>query len=176
MFTLKDVRKMLKELDEITGFNGAGLELKTTNTKRTLASHVHRITRTPYGEVVSRTPVRFEFSKLILSCDEETLREVVKHEYAHYMALVEYNDNCGHDWRFKKMCEVIGASADEPTFTNNSIQEQSVKMAKYVVTCNKCGHVYTYSRMCNTLKSVQAQDGTVRCACGCHDLTLTQNY
>ena len=35
MFTLKDVRKMLKELDEITGFNGAGLELKTTNTKRT---------------------------------------------------------------------------------------------------------------------------------------------
>ena len=176
MFTLSDVRKMLVELDNQTGLSGATLELKVKNTKKELACHVHKVRRNASGQVVERVPVRFEFSKLILSCDEQTLSEVVKHEYAHYMSVVKYNDNCGDDYRFKKMCVIIGANANEPTFTNNSLQQQSMKMAKYNVICGDCNHVYNYHRMCGVLKSIKVQDKTVQCHCGSYNLTVKQNY
>ena len=176
MATLKDVRNILVELDEMTGLNGASLDLKQNNGKRVLASHVFQNVRDASGKIVQRRPVRFEFSKLSLSCDMDTLREIVKHEYAHYMALVKYNDNCGHDWRFKEMCKQIGANANETTYTNQSIMQASVKLAKYVVTCDNCGHQYTYSRKCRTLDLVRTGSPYVTCKCGSHNFTYKQNY
>ena len=175
MHTLKDVQKIIKGLDMITGLNGSELELKQTKNVRTLASFTHR-TVTWGGRVTRREPVRFEFSTLVLSCDYKTLEEIVKHEYAHYMALVEYNDQCHHDWRFKKMCKQIGANANEPTFSNESIRNSLIKKAKYVVICKECGYVYTYSRDCETLRLSKAGSPLVSCSCGSHEFEVKQNY
>ena len=173
MFTLKDVQSIIKGLDEVTGFNGAELVFKQTNSKKTLGSFVHAAHRVN-GQVVKRTPLRFEFSKITLNCNQETLVEIVKHEYAHYMALMVYNDNCEHDWRFVEQCKKIGARASEPTFTNTQIKEQTIKLAKYVVECQGCGAVFTYQRKCNTLTA--CQEGTARCSCGCTNFKVTQNH
>lgn len=173
MLNITYVRNLIKELDEMTGLSGADLPLKVTKTQKTLASFVYTTFRR--GQIVTdRVPTRFEFSRLALSCDEETLKEIVKHEYAHYMALVTYRDKCGHDYRFKKMCKQIGASANEPTFSSNSIEEQSLKLAKYVVTCEGCGQVYTYNRMCPTLRA--CKEGKAECPCGCKNFTVKQNH
>jgi predicted SprT family Zn-dependent metalloprotease len=173
MFTLKDVQSIIKGLDEVTGLNGAELVFKQTNSTKVLGSFVHAAHRAN-GQVVRRTPLRFEFSKLVLNCNHETLVEIVKHEYAHYMALMVYNDNCEHDWRFVEQCKKIGAKASEPKFTNKQIKEQTIKLAKYVVECQGCGAVFTYQRKCNTLTA--CQEGTARCSCGCTDFKITQNH
>ena len=173
MCNLKDVREILKQLDEVTGLNGADLVLKQTNSKKTLGSFVHQARRVN-GQVVERTPLRFEFSKLILNCNKQTLLEIVKHEYAHYMALVVYNDNCQHDWRFVEQCNKIGATASEPTFSNNEIEEQTLKMSKYLVQCQGCGHIFTYQRKCKML--TLCQEGMATCGCGCSKFKITQNY
>jgi predicted SprT family Zn-dependent metalloprotease len=173
MFTLKDVQSIIKGLDAVTGLNGAELVFKQTNSKKVLGSFVHAVRRVN-GQIVQRTPLRFEFSKLILNCNRETLVEIVKHEYAHYMALMVYNDNCEHDWRFVEQCKKIGARASEPSFTNKYIEEQSIKMAKYVVECQGCGTVFTYQRKCNTLTA--CQEGNAKCSCGCTNFKITQNH
>lgn len=173
MANLNDVRKMMERLDNMTGMSGAGLQFKKTRSSKILGSFVH-MTQSRGGVVVKRTPVRFEFSEVILSCNESTLWEIVKHEYAHYMATVRFQDNCHHDWRFKECCREIGASADEPTFTNANLEEQSRKMAKYVVTCENCGSTTTFQRMCNTLRAIDNNDATCT-ICGCNHFHIKTN-
>ena len=175
MCNLKDVREIIKGLDEITGLNGADLPIQQKNSKKVLGCFVHSVVRNGVTkQVIRRTPTRFEFSTVILNCSKQTLEQVVKHEYAHYMALVKYNDNCQHDWRFKQCCQIIGASADEPTFSNNEVDQQTLKMSKYVVTCQGCGAQFTYQRKCPTLTA--CQQNSAKCGCGCHQFTVVQNY
>ena len=171
MFTINDFRKVIKELDEMTGMNGADLPIKRTKSQRTLASFVSSVTRnTLTNQVVRVEPVRFEVSGLILSLnDEKTFREIIKHEYCHYLANIINQDNCNHDKRFKEQCRRIGAEASEPTFTNNAIQEASEKLAKHRLICNECGHVHTFSRMCSTIKA--AVQGNATCSCGSRSFT-----
>ena len=170
MATVHDVKEMMRKLDKITGMNGASIPVKTSNTTRTLASFVFY----NCGKVVGIQPVRFEFSKVILSCNEETLWEIVKHEYSHYVANTRHKDNCHHDYRFKEVCEEIGASANEPTFSNADLRQAQVKMAKYVVTCRGCGSVSTFSRMCNTLRAIDNHNATC-CKCGGDDFHIKTN-
>ena len=176
MRTLKFVRNIIKELDKETGLDGASLELKRNKTTRQLGCFTYsKITHRSNGET-TYTPKSFTFSEVVLESDDDTIREIVKHEYAHYMALVEYNDQCHHDWRFKKMCKQIGANANEPTFSNESIRNSLIKKAKYVVICKECGYVYTYSRDCETLRLSKAGSPLVSCSCGSHEFEVKQNY
>ena len=175
MFTIQDVRNILNDLDKISGMSSKDMTIEVKNTTKVLASCVHRVYRDCYGNVVKRQCVRFEVSKLILNCNYDTLKEVLKHEYAHFMSIQVYQDNCGHDSRFKEMCRRIGANFNEVSVSTTDIEEQSRKMAKYHVICDECGHIYTYNRMCKTLKDVKEGRKTVRCGCGCKDLTFKQN-
>ena len=175
MFNVNDVRNILDELDNMTGMSTKDMTIEVKNTTKTLASCVHRIYRDSYGNVKKRQCVRFEVSKLILNCNYETLKEVMKHEYAHFMSTTIYQDNCGHDSRFKEMCRKIGAEFNEVSVNTTDIEEQSLKMAKYHVICEECGHIYTYQRMCSTLKNIKEGRKVVKCGCGCKDLTFKQN-
>ena len=175
MFNVQDVRNILNELDEKTGMSTKDMTIDVKNTTKTLASCVHRVYRDVYGNVVKRQCVRFEVSKLILNCNYDTLKEVMKHEYAHFMSIQVYQDNCGHDSRFKEMCRKIGANFNEVSVSTKDIEEQSRKMAKYHVICDECGHIYTYNRMCQTLKDVKECRKNVKCGCGSRNLTFKQN-
>ena len=175
MFNVNDVRNILDELDNMTGMSTKDMTIEVKNTTKTLASCVHRIYRDSYGNVKKRQCVRFEVSKLILNCNYETLKEVMKHEYAHFMSTTIYQDNCGHDSRFKEMCRKIGAEFNEVSVNTTDIEEQSLKMAKYHVICEECGHIYTYQRMCSTLKYIKEGRKVVKCGCGCSNLTFKQN-
>ena len=175
MFNVQDVRNILNELDEMSQMSTKDMTIEVKNTTKTLASCVHRVYRDCCGNVVKRQCVRFEVSKLVLNCNYDTLREVIKHEYAHFMSIQVYQDNCGHDSRFKEMCRKIGATFNEVSVSTKDIEEQSLKMAKYHVICENCGHIYTYNRMCQTLKDVKEGRKTVKCGCGCKNLTFKQN-
>lgn len=177
MRTLKFVRNIIKELDKETGLDGASLELKRNKTTRQLGCFTFSKITYRNGGGTTYTPQSFTFSEVVLDCDDETIREIVKHEYAHYMALVTYNDCCKHDYRFKEMCRKIGANANEPTFSNESVKNSLIQKAKYTLTCKHCGHVYTYSRKCQALDLAKAGSPLVECAhCGCHEFEYKQNH
>lgn len=176
MRTLKFVRNIIKELDEQTGLDGASLELKRNKSTRQLGCFTFTQYTFRNGGGVTYSIEGFTFSDVVLGCDDDTIREIVKHEYAHYMALVTFKDNCHHDYRFKEMCRRIGANANEPTFGNESIKNSLIKKAKYVLTCKECGHVYTYSRNCETLRLAKAGSPSVHCNCGCHEFEFKQNH
>lgn len=173
MFTINDFKKVVRELDNLTGMNGASLPVRKTRSQRTLASFVSNVTRNGFGEIVRVEPNRFEVSALILSLDDEkTFREIIKHEYCHYLANIIYQDNCHHDKRFKEQCRRIGAEATEPTYGNDSITKASEKIAKHRLICNECGHVHTFSRMCKTIEA--AVQGYATCSCGSRSFTYKQ--
>ena len=69
---------------------------------------------------------------------------------------------------------IVQYAVDKDVSTKD-IEEQSLKMAKYHVICENCGHIYTYNRMCQTLKSVKEGRKMAKCACGSHNLTFKQN-
>ena len=64
MATLKDVRNILVELDEMTGLNGASLDLKQNNGKRVLASHVFQNVRDASGKIVGLSGTCRSFENL----------------------------------------------------------------------------------------------------------------
>ena len=78
MFNVQDVRNILNELDEMSQMSTKDMTIEVKNTTKVLASCVHRVYRDMYGNVVKRQCVRFEVSKLILNCNYDTLKEVIK--------------------------------------------------------------------------------------------------
>ena len=59
---------------------------------------------------------------------------------------------------------------DAPTYAVLPAVGSSDAQYKYHVTCEKCGHVYRYARMCSTIKAVQAH--TARCSCGSRNFKI----
>lgn len=161
MRTIQDVRKVLNELDKISGFDSTGVEVVRSRQTKTLASFSFRLR--PVVE-----PVQFKISKTVLCLNEENFREIIKHEYAHFMATVVHNENCYHDYRFIEMCKKIGASFTEPRVTNDDIQEVTKRLAKHRILC-KCGFEQSFSRMCETIR--WAKKGYCKCPkCGNSEL------
>lgn len=170
--TLDDVRRMIAALDEHTGLNGSDLPLKEDKSVKKLACFTYSIHRSYKG--TSYHPKSFTFSKLILSCSREALWETVKHEYAHYMALIRHGENCGHDYRFKAICKEIGAENDEPQRGDKEIVEKAKELSKYTLICDSCNSSWIYMKWCKTL--TYAKKNGLRCGCGCDQFTIRQNY
>lgn len=134
-----------------------------------------RLTRT-LGRVISFscagkvTPQIMEFSYRFLETkNEKMIKNVIKHECAHYLVIIETCENHGHDKVFKDMCARIDcpldkSSAEESPYTDNSF--------KYLITCNSCKKIVgRYHRASKIVKN----SNEYRCKCG-GTLTVTQNW
>lgn len=107
MYSLEDVRAIFRELDKKTGLHGADLEIRNVNDTYVLGNCViHGDTYSIHGVEKGYKPHHFEFSDIILDKlnGYETFRDVVVHEYCHYVATIRHKDNCNHDERFVKVC------------------------------------------------------------------------
>ena len=112
-----------------------------------------------------------EFSKkFIENSDDDTIRNVIKHECAHYCVLVTTNEAHGHDAVFKAMCKRLGTNFDTPSCNGHV---DAAKMYKYTVKCENCGAESHYSRMTRVLRNLP-----ICCCSRCksNKLTLIQNY
>lgn len=106
IWTIEEIKKEIKKLDKIFGKNGFEIPIKiNTRMTRSLGMYKFKI------ENKKITPISFEFSKKILSgmYKKEFVIGVIRHEYAHYVANDIHKEPCGHDKRFKNICELINA-------------------------------------------------------------------
>ncbi len=117
-----------------------------------------RLTKT-LGRVIAE-PVPFdsykpqviEFSRQFLETStDESVRQVVMHEFAHWAVLVETGEVHGHDIVFKAMCRKIGCQADRPQTKVERIVSDD-KLFKYIVKCDECGNEIHYNRAGKVVK------------------------
>ncbi len=100
-WNLKDVEKIIKELDEKTDMEGAKIKIRQSSAKKSMGLFRYY----KGGEIID-----FAFSKdLLRYATEEELRDVVIHEYCHYWQLMIEGET-GHNKRFSDLCRKLGGS------------------------------------------------------------------
>lgn len=168
MKTLEDVRNLMNELDKLTGLDSSDIPIKKSRGTRALA--FFRFQQS------TATPVMFGITRTVLNLSDKHFEEIIKHEYAHFMATVTYKEDCGHDYRFQEMCKMIGATQTGTRVQNDCAAEVSkilVNIAKYKFVCQDCGKTYTYRRMSDKLRRFirASQNGHLACT-KCHGTDL----
>lgn len=131
-----------------------------------------RLTRT-LGRVrsVAGNPIGMEFSRQLLETgSDQSIFDVILHETAHVIVLLETHENHGHDAVFKAACARIGCKNDGCATEVERVVEVH---DKYEIFCLNCGKVGGFSRMCKTIKEL---DNCYCNNCGSHHLHLVQNW
>lgn len=120
----------------------------------------------------SYKPEKIEFSRQFLETStDESVRQTIMHEFAHWAVLVETGQPHGHDAIFKAMCRKIGCQADRPqTHVERIVSDD--KIFKYIVKCDECGNEVHYNRAGKVVK----QPWAYSCGkCG-GELEVIQNW
>ena len=100
-WTEEQIRNELKRLDKITGLKGAELPIHFGNAISYLAMFCA-------GEKMYFLFSNYYFNNPKFS--DESALNTIRHEYAHYLAYVQYGD-CSHGARWKACCQKVGARA-----------------------------------------------------------------
>ena len=79
MFTKADITRMLREFDAMTGCDTSNIRVRVEKEIDGGAIACYRCNR------LNGAPIEFAFSKAVCKCSEEFVRDIVAHEYAHYM-------------------------------------------------------------------------------------------
>ena len=117
---------------------------------------------------------RMEFSRQFLETStDESVKSVIAHEWAHYYATKSTGEHHGHGAYFKKVCAMVGCTADKTqTSVERTVSEEN--LYKYLVFCPTCGEsIGGFSRMCSTLKNI---DQCTCKKCGGGNLYYKQNW
>jgi predicted SprT family Zn-dependent metalloprotease len=132
----------------------------------------NRLTRT-LGRVCFECgrPYVMEISgPMLKTCTEESIIEVVRHEWAHWYAWKTDGEVHGHDACFKEICKKIGCTHDK---SKNKVERlvSTEPISKYTISCG-CGQEWHYSRMCDTIRNIEY------CSCPTcgGSLTVKQNW
>lgn len=108
--------------------------------------------------------------------DDMATMDTVVHEVLH---TCEGCMNHGTLWkRYANMVNrAYGYNIKRTTSAEAKGLESRTKTAKYVVTCDGCGHKYGFARETKTIKIIRGNiGGTCRCSCGCTHFTVAENY
>jgi len=113
IWNLNEVERVLTETGERAGLSTKGIPVSISDRmEKTMGSFVFK---EKDGKVKAH---EFRFSARLLSgeFDEEVVRNVIIHEYAHFYANVTTGRNNGHNAVFKNVCRSLGIP-DDTLFT-----------------------------------------------------------
>lgn len=115
------IRNIMNDLDKQTGNDTTNIPVKIVkNNKEYLACYKY------YSN--NRKPDSFEFTEDIISIDDQSLIDTIKHEYAHYIqSSVIKSKRCGHNQQFKNICEQLGTD-NYSKYCNDSIMTSLKEM------------------------------------------------
>lgn len=125
------------------------LQIPVAINKR-LTRTLGRVISTKTGNYVKAN--RMEFSQQFLdTASDDSIKDVVRHECAHYIVIERTHESHDHDALFQQVCAEIGCVGDKAYTEVERVKE--VKM-KYDVFCVNCGKITSFSRMCPTLRNI----------------------
>jgi predicted SprT family Zn-dependent metalloprotease len=168
MFTVNDIRKEYKRLDQQLNLNTSNINIQIST---------KAVNRLGSCSTKNYTPVKITIADFVLK-DENLFYDVIRHEYAHAITKIRYpREKHGHDYIWQRACREVGCS---PTRCND-IESDILKTvkdekSKYTVTCESCGKQYLYFRKANIIKAIES--GNVKgFYCGkCNNRTFKLEY
>lgn len=92
-------------------------------------------------------PNYIQFSEIITHEKDEIFIEAVKHEVSHYIATMQYQENCEHDYRWQEVCRILGMNNISP------YAKTSKTIHRYLVVCENDGIVATRDKLTNNFKT-----------------------
>lgn len=115
-------------------------------------THTHgRVFHEWDAKIMGYVPTKVEFSKQMLDhATDESIRQVILHEAAHYIAMKKTHENHGHDSYFKSVCASIGCTLDKSS-GELDYNIPTASLYKYRLMCPKCGVIGGYNRKCKTV-------------------------
>lgn len=133
-----------------------------------------RLTRT-LGRVMysNKYASRMEFSKAFIeNSTDDSIRQTILHECAHYIAWYRTGERHGHDSLFKQICAEIGCVEDKTTSHVESLKSPD-KTIRYAIYCPNCGFIDGRHKWCDTLENLPY----CRCGkCGSEELSYVANW
>ena len=168
MLTVKDIEKICQEFSDMVGDT---FDLPVSINGR-LTRTLGRVCTLRNRETGYVTLQRMEISRQLLeTATEESIRDVIGHEWAHYYVAKTTHESHGHDYEFKQACALIGCTNDTPV----TQVERTVEMrSKYEIYCNVCNEtVGHFSRWCKTLDII---DYCTCNTCKQNKLKIIQNW
>lgn len=129
----QDVRSLLRQAEAILGQSCEEVPIIISpRMSRSYGVFLFRIQR---GRV---EPVAFKFALRLLSGDyeDEVVRQVIFHEYAHFYTNTFDHQNHGHDEFFKANCRRLGIPEETKLKVSN---EAFSKKPGYIIRCSNCG-------------------------------------
>ena len=112
-------------------------------------------------------------NKVLLTDDAPVkgLKETILHELLHAV------DGClNHGYKWTTLVNKVNSTYGYEIQQTDDFEHKGFEtdpmdaQYKYRLTCEGCGHVYKYSRMCSTIKS--ACNHKARCSCGSSNFKL----
>lgn len=172
MITIEEIRKQCGNAFSKAGWDFAQCDIDIVINGRLVSTLGRCCYKYKNGVCV---PAKLEFSKLFLETStDEAIRDVIYHECAHALVMLETHAPHKHDYVFKKMCFRIGTNNDGYSMdTDNKRIVPDNQIYKYFVLCPDCGHTAKYHR---AGKVVQHPEW-YRCGCCKGDqLQVIQNF
>jgi predicted SprT family Zn-dependent metalloprotease len=167
ILTVEDIKDVCRKVFEKAGagdFDSYNIEVSINK----------RLSRTlgrcfSCGDVVEKIEISY---RLLETTTLSDILEVIKHECAHALVVIETGEAHKHDAVFKSMCKRIGCSRDcAKGAVHRTVSED--KIYKYTVICPTCGVIGGKSRMSKNLKDIE----NCYCKkCGSYGLSYTQNW
>ena len=136
---MERLTKLILDCERISGFKYDGYIKTSSRLTRALGRTSAIVTiNTRTGERKIK-PQGIKINKDFLeNCTEQELRDVVAHEFAHYMAYKYYGDHTHNSLGFKRFCNLL------KTTHENSIKVFYEPKKRYKLTCNKCGKILAF--------------------------------
>ena len=167
-----NLERVTKEFNAVCEKAGTPCKVPVTingRLSRTLGRVCYTVNSTGYAK-----STKVEFSRQLLETStDESIRDVILHEAAHYILTERTHEEHGHDSMFKKVCAEIGTTNDKTTTkVERTVAEES--LYKYIVYCPTCKKVVGgYRRMCKTLQNL---DNCYCNLCKKDGLIMKQNW
>ena len=106
MFTKEDIKFMLREFDTVMGCDTSKIRVRVVKEIEDGAIACYRCNR------LNGAPIEFVFTKAVCKCSEEFVRDIVAHEYGHYVRNTvrgNINENDLHDEGFIDVVYQLGS-------------------------------------------------------------------
>ena len=120
MFKKEDIVRMLREFDTMTGNDTSKIRVRVEKEIDGGAIACYRCNR------LNGAPIEFVFTKAVCKCSEEFVRDIVAHEYGHYVrntVMGNINENDLHDEGFINAVYALGSVNVEAELSNEMAAE-----------------------------------------------------
>lgn len=169
-WSIDDIKGFLSELSEKNGFDCKDIPILFS--KRFTRAQ-GQINYKRQGEEFVVVNFKFNYKTFQGMLSEETIKEIITHEYVHFLCFQKYGKLCRHNNLFKKECVKIGIP---PKTTVNLGENADLELMnfKYTVTCKKDGcHSKSYRQR---IRNIDEFERVYVCSKCRGKLNVTQNH